>query len=69
MSTVPNQNGYLNKAKWMLVEKAPLTASGLNEVLVMAETKDTLLKIASLLGYKVTARGGYHAVKLEDATS
>jgi hypothetical protein len=62
-----HQWGFINKTKWVLVDAAPLTGSGLNEIVAAAETKDKLKKIAKLLGYKITGRNAYwEIVKLDD---
>lgn len=57
--------GHKNLIKWVLIEKAPFTASGLNEILAGATTKKDVILIAKVLGY--TRRGGYEIVKVEDA--
>lgn len=62
-----HQWGFVNKTKWVLVDAAPLTGSGLNEIVAAAETKDKLKKIAKLLGYTLTGHNGtlYVIVKLD----
>jgi hypothetical protein len=60
-----NKWGYLNKTKWALVEEAPLTASGLNEILATAETKKQMQAIAECLGFTPRARNWYKIVRLD----
>lgn len=54
-----HQWGFINKCKWVLVDAAPLTGSGLNEIVAAAETKAKLKQIAKLLGYRITGRNAY----------
>ena len=65
--TSPNKWGFKDNTKWALIESAPYTASGLNEILATAETKGNLLKIARL--YSVKLEGGrYQIIKANDGT-
>lgn len=60
--------GFVNKAKWALIEAGPLTASGANEVLYTAPTKKDLQEIAKEKGLKIGAHNAtvYSIVKMED---
>lgn len=61
------QWGSKNKIKWVLVEAAPLSESGLNEILFGADTKKNLETIAKTLDYQIAGRNApYEIVKLED---
>jgi hypothetical protein len=42
--------GFTSKTKWAVVEIAPFTASGLNEVLATARTKAEAARFARVLG-------------------
>lgn len=64
--SAPNEYGYLQKCNWVLIRRAPLTASGLNEVLAMAETKDKLNLVAKVLGYPLGRRSQYKMVRWAD---
>lgn len=63
MTTDVSKWGYKNMTKWALVEAAPLTASGLNEIICTATTKDELLMIKQLFKLRGS---GYAMVKLAD---
>lgn len=58
--------GYKNNIKWVLIRLAPLTASGLNEILAGGETKALVQAFAGDMGIMPTPRRGYDIVKLED---
>lgn len=63
----PNEWGFKSKIKWVLIDEAPLTGSGLNEILYAAEYRSSLVKIAKIFGLKLTGRNAYYKiVKLED---
>ena len=59
-----NGFGFLVKAKWAIVQKAPLTASGLNEIIAMAPTKAELYKITVRRQFGPTSM--WEIVKVED---
>jgi hypothetical protein len=63
-----NGAGFNLKMKWVLVEAAPLTASGLNEIITGAPTKDLVWAMAGTLsiGPKQIRTGRYQIVKLAD---
>lgn len=65
-SRLSSQYGYTNKTKWALIEFAPFTASGLNEILVTAETKLKIRLIAQLLEINPTFNGRYQIIRLPD---
>jgi hypothetical protein len=52
--------------KWAAFQIAPLTASGLNEIYAVGRTKAECLLVAEVLGKKVTARGEYQIIKLDN---
>lgn len=57
-----NRWGYKNKARWVIIEMAPYTESGMNEIIFAAETKLNLLKLARFFNVKVSAGGRYQIV-------
>jgi hypothetical protein len=59
---VANRWGYKNKTKWILIEEAPLTKSGLNEILFAATTKKQLIEIAKLFDLKLTGRNSWYSI-------
>lgn len=60
-----NPYGFKSKVKWAIVETAPLSPSGLNEIKVSTETKKQAVTVASALGLRVTGWGAmYEIVKL-----
>lgn len=64
-----NRYGHKNNMKWVLIENAPYTASGLNEIKAGAETKTVLMKLSRLLGIKPTPAGRYQIHKVEEPNS
>lgn len=52
--------GTVTKMRWVIVDPAPLTASGLNEILAGAMTKVQAEKLATLLGYNITGKNSPH---------
>lgn len=63
-----NEWGFKNKVKWALFESAPLTGSGLNEVIATAEYKSDLLALAKARKIKVTESGRYQIIKIKVVT-
>jgi hypothetical protein len=59
------QWGYLNKAKWALIEVAPLTASGLNEILFTAQYRSQIVEMSSRFGLRTGPRSSYTIVRLD----
>lgn len=57
-----NKWGYKNKARWVLIELAPYTASGMNEILFAAETKMNMVRLAKMFNIKVSMNGRYQIV-------
>lgn len=56
--------GFLNKTKWVLIEAAPLTGSGLNEILIAGPTKKDVSTMAKACGFKLGPF--FKVIKLED---
>lgn len=61
-----NGCGFKLKMKWVVVNAAPITGSGLNEILFGGPTALLTKKMATDMGYKVTDTGPYQLVKLAD---
>lgn len=61
-----NGAGFKLNIKWVVVEIAPLTASGLNEIILGGQSGFMTKKMATDLGYKVTKTGRYQLHKLAD---
>lgn len=57
-----HQWGFKSKIKWVLIEEAPLSASGLNEIIAAAETKKALQEFAKTLGIRLTGRNCFHSI-------
>lgn len=63
-----NKYGFSNRLNWVLYKHAPLTASGLNEILIATHTRNEAERVAKFLGLKVSLNGQYRIAKLKDIT-
>ena len=57
-----HQWGFKSKIKWVLIEEAPLSESGLNEIIAAGETKKGLQAYAGNLGIKLSGRNSFHSI-------
>lgn len=53
-----NQWGYKDKTRWALVMPAPLTASGLNEIVARTDYRSAILLVCRVLNIRLK-RDGY----------
>lgn len=56
---------FVDKTKWCLIKKAPLTASGYNEIVATGEYRSQLITYAKAIGVKIY-RSQYAIVKMPD---
>jgi hypothetical protein len=57
--------GFVNSIRWVIYQRAFLTASGRNEIIAGAYYRSQCVEIARTFGYKLTQRGGYGIVALK----
>lgn len=62
-----SQWGTVDKSRFALVEAAPFTASGYNEILFRAPRKWLVAQSAKAFGYQVSDDGRYRIICLEEA--
>jgi hypothetical protein len=62
MATDIHQWGFKSKLKWALIEEAPLSDSGLNEIIAAGATKKDLQMYAGNLGIRLTGRNCFHSI-------
>lgn len=62
-----HQWGFKSKIEWVMVEIAPLTASGLNEILIGGPTKKDVKAMAKALGFLLGKNSSVQIIKLSDA--
>lgn len=66
MSEATQKWGTKNRTEWALIEAAPFTASGLNEILATTVTRAAAFGYAGDIGFKVSREGRYQIVRLDD---